>query len=197
MKNTKKKMLNLVELIMQVVLMISYFIIPSIRVYSYGPGITYTVWDYCADFGEWLGFILLLFSMVNIIMCLVSVFGNATDKDGKSHIVMPLINLIVGYPLLTLTSNADGNVIDIDTAYVIVAFLLLIAIVVLSIVKRTSVGVQRVEDDEQLSSSNVSEGLHNANKDDLEDLKKLKELLDMGAITQEEFDAKKKELLGL
>ena len=30
-----------------------------------------------------------------------------------------------------------------------------------------------------------------------DELKKFKELLDMGAITQEEFDAKKKELLGL
>lgn len=30
-----------------------------------------------------------------------------------------------------------------------------------------------------------------------DDLKKLKELLDMGAITQEEFDRKKKELLNL
>lgn len=31
----------------------------------------------------------------------------------------------------------------------------------------------------------------------MDDIKKLKDLLDMGAITQEEFDAKKKELLGL
>ena len=30
-----------------------------------------------------------------------------------------------------------------------------------------------------------------------EELKKFKELLDMGAITQEEFDAKKKQILGL
>ena len=30
-----------------------------------------------------------------------------------------------------------------------------------------------------------------------DEIKKFKELLDMGAITQEEFDAKKKELLGL
>ena len=30
-----------------------------------------------------------------------------------------------------------------------------------------------------------------------DELKKLKELLDMGIITQEEFDAKKKQLLGL
>lgn len=33
--------------------------------------------------------------------------------------------------------------------------------------------------------------------DPIEQVKKLKELLDMGALTQEEFDAKKKELLGL
>lgn len=31
----------------------------------------------------------------------------------------------------------------------------------------------------------------------LEDIKKLRELLDMGAITQEEFEIKKKQLLGL
>lgn len=33
--------------------------------------------------------------------------------------------------------------------------------------------------------------------DNIEEIKKYKELLDMGAITQEEFDAKKKEILGL
>ena len=33
--------------------------------------------------------------------------------------------------------------------------------------------------------------------DKINDIKRLKELLDIGAITQEEFDAKKKELLGL
>lgn len=31
----------------------------------------------------------------------------------------------------------------------------------------------------------------------MDELKKLKELLDMGIVTQEEFDAKKKQLLGL
>jgi len=38
---------------------------------------------------------------------------------------------------------------------------------------------------------------HISVKDNLEDLKKLKELLDSGIITQEEFDVKKKQLLGL
>lgn len=34
-------------------------------------------------------------------------------------------------------------------------------------------------------------------RDSADEIKKFKELLDMGAITQEEFDAKKKQLLGL
>ena len=40
-------------------------------------------------------------------------------------------------------------------------------------------------------------GSINANVGSMEELKKMKELLDMGIITQEEFDAKKKQLLGL
>lgn len=35
------------------------------------------------------------------------------------------------------------------------------------------------------------------NMDPYEEVKKLKELLDMGILTEEEFQAKKKELLGL
>ena len=37
----------------------------------------------------------------------------------------------------------------------------------------------------------------NASNSNMEDIVKLKNLLDMGIITQEEFDAKKKQLLGL
>ena len=37
--------------------------------------------------------------------------------------------------------------------------------------------------------------MENRTEDSLDKIKKLKELLDMGALTQEEFDAKKKELL--
>ena len=43
-------------------------------------------------------------------------------------------------------------------------------------------------------SGTVDEGSHQSNADEL---KKYKELLDSGVITQEEFDAKKKQILGL
>lgn len=44
----------------------------------------------------------------------------------------------------------------------------------------------------------ISELSNQANiKNDMDELKKYKELLDQGIITQEEFDAKKKQLLGI
>lgn len=50
-----------------------------------------------------------------------------------------------------------------------------------------------IRDRQDAGNSTPKEEKHAAT----EEIKKLKELLDMGAITQEEYDAKKKELLGL
>ena len=43
----------------------------------------------------------------------------------------------------------------------------------------------------------ISHASDTPSKDPIEEVKRLKELLDIGAITQEEFDTKKKELLNL
>lgn len=47
------------------------------------------------------------------------------------------------------------------------------------------------------SKENINIKNDSDNSGNVDELKKLKELLDMGVITQEEFDAKKKQLLGL
>jgi predicted Zn-dependent peptidase len=47
------------------------------------------------------------------------------------------------------------------------------------------------------SGQRTGQGPAPAAMDPYEELKKLKELLDMGIVTQEEFDAKKKKLLDL
>lgn len=59
-------------------------------------------------------------------------------------------------------------------------------------------GQLKKENDPQkgTSSGEVKESV-SKEVDNLQQLKLCKELLDMGAITQEEFDAKKKQLLGL
>lgn len=70
----------------------------------------------------------------------------------------------------------------------------------------SKINVSKISDSVTKGIKNVGAGITNLfskqeakkEKDDnLEQIKKLKELLDLGAITQEEFDAKKKELLGL
>ena len=49
----------------------------------------------------------------------------------------------------------------------------------------------------QQAKNNVSNTVNPQKSDDVEQLKKFKDLLDSGVITQEEFDEKKKQLLGL
>ena len=67
----------------------------------------------------------------------------------------------------------------------------LLAIIILSLVKRSSSVVPKEQEKPQQIINNIKE---TSNADEL---KKYKELIDSGVITQEEFDAKKKELLGL
>ena len=61
----------------------------------------------------------------------------------------------------------------------------MLAIVVVSFIKRSSAIVPKAKE------------AHNVPVSHADELKKYKELLDAGAITQEEFEAKKKQLLGL
>ena len=129
--------------------------------------------------------------LINIILCLVSIFGNATDRDGKSHIVMAIVNLILG-GLVSLITHAPGyDAISINPIYKIFMLFCLIAIFILAVIKRSSLVVPKVEAQSQQIVNNIQE---TSNADEL---KKFKELLDSGIITQEEFDAKKKQLLGL
>lgn len=69
----------------------------------------------------------------------------------------------------------------------------------------TKVGAAKIGESVTKGFKNMGSGISNLfgkkeskkGDDSLEQIKKLKELLDLGAITQEEFDAKKKEMLGL
>ena len=49
----------------------------------------------------------------------------------------------------------------------------------------------------KINESNSNQGSSNSNNSAADEIKKYKELLDMGAITEEEYEAKKKELLNI
>ena len=63
--------------------------------------------------------------------------------------------------------------------------------------KCNSVDVHALTDEEWEKEKERANNSNSLNISPADELKKFKELLDMGAITQEEFDAKKKQLLGL
>ena len=215
MKKTsvKKRVYNLIELILQGVLLTAIWILPTVN-YSYNRyegNITYngtvslSLGGYFFDQEVWGGYILLALMIVNCILCLVSIFGNATDKDGKIHVVVPIVSLILGVLLLTSDMTPTGLHLVISEVFGIAVIGIMLIITLLAIVKRSS-AVSVVEttqtQGEVVSQPNVTPQIESVetNAEELnaiEKIKKYKDLLDCGAISQEEYDTKKKELLNL
>lgn len=125
---------------------------------------------------------------VNVIMCLFSVFSKKVYRDGKMHIIMPVILLFYSFNIPTGCDVGDifGEWVVVENRFPSgLCGICMICIIAISIIKRSPliVGLPKVE-------------VHNASTN-ADELQKYKNLLDAGAITQEEFEAKKKQLLGL
>lgn len=184
----KKKLVNLIELIVQALLLISTFVIQSIEIVSHSYNSTSVSKMSIIAFGainnmNFLVFIPIILMFVNAVLCLVSIFGNSTDKDGKMHIAIPIANLIYGLWLINAISA------DVNSAYKAFWIICLIIISVLAILKRTSFVIPKED--------NTSQQVIIQETSTADELKKYKDLLDSGVITQEEFDEKKKQLLSL
>ena len=126
--------------------------------------------------------------VVNAIMCAASVFSKSDEKDGIVHTVVPVIVLIAGLLFFTYLNAPFGYTAYIRDISQFAAKALSALVVVLALIKRSRFVAPKqkaVQDSRTAEISKVNE------------LKMYKELLDEGTITQEEFDAKKKQLLGL
>ena len=127
--------------------------------------------------------------VINLLLTLFSVFRKSEHRDSKLHIGLPILFMImytffnvfcieiIGGPRFTYYSGSTP---------LIPVMILMAIVLILSFVKRSK-------------SFNPKETVvvEKVNQSDAEELKRYKELLDMGAITQDEFEAKKKELLKL
>ena len=107
---SKKKLFNLIELIVQALLLVSTFAIQSIEIVSHSYNsttVTKTSFiGYTFTNGAALFFLIpIILMFINTILCLVSVFGNSTDKDGKSHIAIPISNLIYCFWIFSCNCN--------------------------------------------------------------------------------------------
>ncbi len=131
-----------------------------------------------------------VFILIGICLNLHSVIRKSKYRDSLLHIFIPLV-AFVGFSFF-IAFCIEVPFIDVyyvyyygSTPFVPVSILLLVTFV-LSFVKRS-----KSFNPEQVIKIEMPQ-TNNANA-----LKTFKELLDSGAITQEEFEAKKKELLGL
>ena len=118
---------------------------------------------------------------INILMCGYSAISKSKKVDSKLHCALPIIIFI--FTNITFIGITDINSIENLLIYEVLMF----AVIIISFVKRASF---IVGEDEEKSDENKK-------RTDVDKIKEFKELLDSGAITQEEFDEKKKQLLNL
>lgn len=203
-----KKRICLISFILLCVFIVISFL-PIIFMESYwkadtpGRGIYTHKWDaLCSMFGlgnEILGVLVLLFAAVGVVVLILQFTGNTKPSLAKLTLaplvallffaVLSIVNISTtvpnGTPYGTATLGYNGYFSHSFGWGWYIAAALLIATSVMSFFVATG----RVKDsDIEKKEKKTTEA---------DDIVKYKDLLDKGIITQEEFDAKKKQLLGL
>ena len=205
--NTPKRIANFVCAGLQLSALLM-FVLPKYATYVKRPNATIEAADLLALFDGsgvitfsnlmngislWpiLGVVLLL---LGTVMCLISALRNNSNRDGVSHTIVSLLSLlVVGWVIVMMGLMCDRAetfcAITANGLNVKIIFILLGSAIVCNMLKRSSLITPKAK------KAIVVQ--HNEPASHADELKKYKELLDSGVISQEEFDAKKKQLLGL
>lgn len=189
----KKKIANAVQLIL---LIVSFVILNLRTITVMGDGIWSQPYDTSAinligRFPMMLAPMCVLF-LLSAVMCIISIVSKNTYKDGKAHgAVAILLFIVTVFNLISCTQDGeDLYVVSSENFPGIILIGLLFAVVVVAFAKRSSF-IAESKESQRTVVNNIQETTN------ADELKKYKDLLDSGAITQEEFENKKKELLGL
>ena len=122
-----------------------------------------------------------------IIMCVISIISKNQYKDGRIHgIVAILLFIVVNWNAFGIPSEA----FLVNNFPVGVFEIVMLSIIVVAIAKRSPMISPTVAEQPQAKATNNTHERSSA-----DELLKYKNLLDQGAITQEEYDKKKSELL--
>ena len=186
----KKRIFNAIEV---VVLLIAFANLFSEGAFSCDECHSFSYMELAKDTIFPIGLIVIAFMLTNVILCLVSIIKNNNSKDNLWHVSLPILTIVglwLGGMVMTGAHDCTNNIdfVQATQTFWIIMFLMFVACI-LSFIKRSV--VQKTEKEE----FQVINNLHETSNAD--ELKKYKELLDSGVITQEEFDAKKKQLLNL
>ncbi len=131
--------------------------------------------------------------IAGVIMCIISALHNDARKDGISHIIISILALFFAgvsstqiEGILIYAEDWVETTVNMSTQTLLI--ILFGLAIVCNMAKRSNFLNPKAESDKASDATAYSPA---------DEIKKYKELLDMGAISQEEFDAKKKQLLGL
>ena len=205
-KNVPKRVANLICAIIQALALFVFVFSDYVNYYNYAirpieyDGFTYSKGAGSFGFFEALSserspvFVCtVVFLIVGIIMCIISALHNDARKDGISHIIISILALFFAGVSSTeiegVLIHAEGWVettVNMATQTLLIIFLGLA--IVCNMVKRSNLLNPKVASDKASDATAYSPA---------DEIKKYKELLDMGVISQEEFEAKKKQLLDL
>lgn len=128
---------------------------------------------------------------ISAIFSFISIIKNKTlSKQVFTTTIVSFIMIII------LTIIAINLKVDVNLGYreysIGWMFYIIVAIHIANIIVSSIIKTDKIAEATKIEKITKVENTSN-----LDELKKLKELLDMGVINQEEFDAKKKQLLGL
>ena len=188
----KKKIINIFELILQICVLLMLLL---------GTFAEYTTGGYLLN-GKWIpketikvcfstmfsnglvgSVIVIGLMLANIIMCIISICDKTNKKDSTLHSILPIVIFAFSFLYILLNIGSTERIIyPIFNVFLIVMFL----IILLGFIKRSKIIVPT-----EKTQQNIQE------KSNVDELKKYKDLLDSGAITQEEYEQNKKQLLGL
>ena len=214
-KTTIRKTLNFVQIIFYAIILLIMVASPytsykvynkRVVAYNFYEGInvlstdytevveegTIHLWDYFEHTFTLVWSLLpIILVFTGIIISGFSIIRKSFHRDSKLHLVIPVLTFF-SFSFLTLFCDAINysapsyHVEKTGATPLLPVGVLLLITFVLALIKRSkSFNPDPVVKVEMLQTSSANE------------IKQYKELLDSGAITQEEYDVKKKELLGL
>ena len=141
--------------------------------------------------------------VIMIVYCLAELFFEEKIESNnivaKAAIVVPIFSFVVGLIMIIIANDFfkeytyQGQVRHVNVSATVIAYVEVAILVIIPLIEFYK-QFKCVDQPQHIPSTIVYQ---ETTQNSTEELKKYKELLDMGAITEAEFEAKKKQLLDL
>ena len=176
----KKKIANIVELVLAIATLVVFFTMQGTATIDGGHHYYHGSIANALNQVKVYAIPLYVLWGLNILMCVFGALSKSKKRDGATHVILPiLLFLFTNFAFLSVAEEANGF---------LTMEALMFAMIIAAFVKRSRAIVGEAPETVIVANAPASSA---------DELKKYKDLLDAGAISQDEYEAKKKQLLGL